>query len=62
MFVLDPKKRPSADECLKHPFFQAKIRDETNLPENQESEKEYLDLRTQSKSTEKTNGSLSTLS
>ena len=62
MFKLDPKKRPSAKDCLKHHFFQIKITDETCTEQAQELNMDNIDLRNQSKSTEKTNGSLSTLS
>jgi hypothetical protein len=31
MFVIDPKKRPSAEECLRHEFLQIKIADETGF-------------------------------
>jgi len=29
MFVLDPKKRPTANDCLNHPFFTVIVEDET---------------------------------
>ena len=60
MFVLDPKKRPSADECLKHTFFSLKIKDETRNQSQYNFEREYFEARNQSKSTEKTDGSFST--
>jgi hypothetical protein len=33
MFVLDPKKRPTAVDCLNHPFFKIEIDDETEFKE-----------------------------
>lgn len=56
MFQQDPKKRPSANECSKHPFFQLQIKDETKRVENEAAEQGF---RQESKSTEKTRGSTS---
>jgi len=53
MLVIDPRKRPQAEECLKHPFFARKVVDETErtLARNEGLREVWVN---HSKSTEKT--------
>jgi hypothetical protein len=54
MFESDPKLRPSAEECLQHKFFNIKIHDETDIPDEKLSTKSKSEsTRFGSKSNEK---------
>jgi hypothetical protein len=53
MFILDPAKRPSAEDCLKHPFLSQKLTftdGEVSIP----IKSSFTNTRFESKSTEKT--------
>ncbi len=53
MLEVDPKKRPSAQQSLNHEFFKISVAEESEERDSR-IEKEYIDNRYESKSTEKT--------